>query len=176
MDILLIDVLNLLAILLLFKRKMRENESVKEPVEQIPKSSEGIYQPPHEGSSDDVSQDDVVHPDITVDVNSGGEENATLEEKDKLSEGDDDYYQEFNEMFHDVVITPVVTPDRQANMRTYTRKSSRKTSQPVKLSDYVLDNKVKYSIDKTVNYSHLSRENFVFSTNLNKIVNKKSRD
>ncbi|PWA87049.1 calmodulin-related protein [Artemisia annua] len=111
-----------------------ENESVKEPVEQIPKSSEGIYQPPHEGSSDDVSQDDVVHPDITVDVNSGGEENATLEEKDKLSEGDDDYYQEFNEMFHDVVITPVVTPDRQANMRTYTRKSSRKTSQPVKLT------------------------------------------
>lgn len=77
-------------------------------------------------------------------------------------------------MFHDVVVTPFVTLDRQANMKTYTRKSSRKTSQPIKLCDYVLDNKVKYSIDKTVNYSNLNKENFVFSTNLNKIVEPKT--
>ena len=80
---------------------------------------------------------------ITVDVNSGGEENATLEENEKQSEGDDDYYQEFNDMFHDTIITRVVTPERLANMRTYTRHSSRKSVPPVKLSDYVLDGKVK---------------------------------
>ena len=55
-------------------------------------------------------------------------------------------------MFHNVV----VTPDREANLRTYTGKSSRKISQPVKLNDYVWDKKVKYSIDKYVNYSNLS--------------------
>ena len=152
----------------------REKESVKEPKEQVPDKSEGIYQPSAGDSSDDILKGEVVHPDVTVDVNNEGEENATLEENEKQSEGDDDYYQEFNDMFHDVVVTPVVTPEREANMRTYTRKSSRKTNQPIRFNDYVLNSKVKYSINKSVNYSNLNRENYVFSTNLNKIVEPKT--
>nr|GEW57207.1 ribonuclease H-like domain-containing protein [Tanacetum cinerariifolium] len=54
------------------------------------------------------------------------------------------------------------------------RKSSRKTTLPRKLGDYVLDNKVKYDIDNFVNYTHLSKDNFVFSTSLNKIIEPKT--
>ncbi|PWA44976.1 Leucine-rich repeat-containing N-terminal, type 2 [Artemisia annua] len=114
--------------------------------------SEGIDHSSPGGSPADIHKDEVEHLDVSVDVNSEEEENATLDEKDKISEGDDDYYQEFNDMFHETIITPVVTPERLANMRTYTRHSSRKSVPPVKLSDYVLDGKVKYGIDKSVNY------------------------
>ncbi|GJV73226.1 putative RNA-directed DNA polymerase [Tanacetum coccineum] len=100
---------------------------------------------------------------------SGVEENATLDENNKISEGDDSFYQEFNDMFH----TPNIIPDRQSDDNL--RRSSRKVNLPKKFSDYKLDNKVKYSIDKYVNYSNLSTENYNF-TNLNKIVEPNSFD
>ncbi|GJR28421.1 putative RNA-directed DNA polymerase [Tanacetum coccineum] len=98
------------------------------------------------------------------------EESETLIESDKESEGDDSFYQEFNEMFE----IPSVIPDSQSEVNL--RRSSRKTSVPKKFSDFKLDSKVKYSIDKHVNYSSLSVENFNFSTNLNKIVEPKTFD
>ncbi|GJW25670.1 retrotransposon protein, putative, ty1-copia subclass [Tanacetum coccineum] len=49
------------------------------------------------------------------------------------------------------------------------RRSSRKTSISTKYQDYVLDKNVKYGIDKVVNYSNLSMDNFVFSISINKI-------
>nr|GEU76906.1 ribonuclease H-like domain-containing protein [Tanacetum cinerariifolium] len=55
-------------------------------------------------------------------------------------------------------------------------RSSRKTSMPKKFSDFKVDSKVKYSIDKHVNYSNLSVENFNFSTSLNKIIEPKTFD
>ncbi|PWA59936.1 hypothetical protein CTI12_AA386370 [Artemisia annua] len=48
------------------------------------------------------------------------------------------------------------------------RRSGRASKLPAKLSDFVLDGKVKYGIDKVVNYSKLSTDNYCFSTNLNK--------
>ena len=62
--------------------------------------SEVIDQSPLGGISDDIVQDEVEHPDVTVKATSGDLENETLVENDKLSEGGDDYYQEFNDMFH----------------------------------------------------------------------------
>ncbi|GKD37994.1 ribonuclease H-like domain-containing protein [Tanacetum coccineum] len=50
------------------------------------------------------------------------------------------------------------------------RKSSRTSKLPIKLSNFVLDDKVKYDINKHVNYSNLSEENYCFSTNLNKNI------
>nr|GEU76752.1 putative reverse transcriptase, RNA-dependent DNA polymerase, Gag-polypeptide of LTR copia-type [Tanacetum cinerariifolium] len=38
-----------------------------------------------------------------------------------------------------------------------------------KYQDYVLDKNIKYSINKVVNYSNLSVDNFVFATSINKI-------
>ncbi|GKB95535.1 hypothetical protein Tco_0981672 [Tanacetum coccineum] len=61
--------------------------------------------------------------------------------------------------------------DSQSNLL---RRSSRKTTLPRKLGDYVLYKKVKNSIDKSVNYAHLSKDNFVFSTSLNKIIEPKT--
>ncbi|GKB46820.1 putative nucleotidyltransferase, ribonuclease H, partial [Tanacetum coccineum] len=54
------------------------------------------------------------------------------------------------------------------------RRSSRKTTLPRKLGDYVLDKKVKNSIDKSVNYVHLSKDNFVFATSIKKIIEPKT--
>ncbi|GKB26820.1 ribonuclease H-like domain-containing protein [Tanacetum coccineum] len=50
------------------------------------------------------------------------------------------------------------------------RRSNRKTTIPRKLGDYVLDKRVKCGIDKSDNYSNLSKENYVFSKSLNKII------
>nr|GEX13164.1 ribonuclease H-like domain-containing protein [Tanacetum cinerariifolium] len=50
------------------------------------------------------------------------------------------------------------------------RRSGRVSNLPTKLSDFVLDEKVKYGIQKHVNYSNLSTENYCFLTNLNKTI------
>ncbi|GJY03014.1 hypothetical protein Tco_0361166 [Tanacetum coccineum] len=50
------------------------------------------------------------------------------------------------------------------------KRSSRTSKLPTKLSDFVLDDKVKYGINKHVNYSNLSKENYCFSTNLNETL------
>ncbi|GJV13759.1 ribonuclease H-like domain-containing protein [Tanacetum coccineum] len=57
--------------------------------------------------------------------------------------------------------------------QTY-RKSSRKSIMPSKLNDYVVDIKVKYGLNKYVNYSNLSSDNYSFVTNLNKTYEPKS--
>ncbi|GJT65299.1 ribonuclease H-like domain-containing protein [Tanacetum coccineum] len=101
---------------------------------------------------------------------SKGTKNISLEEKDSESEGDGSFYHEFNEMFE----APNVVLDSQSGFNP--RRSSRKTSMPKKLSDFKLDTKVKYSIDKQVNYSNLSLENYNFSTSLNKIIEPKTFD
>ncbi|KAJ0733050.1 putative RNA-directed DNA polymerase [Helianthus annuus] len=50
------------------------------------------------------------------------------------------------------------------------RKSSRTVTLPKRLDGFVLDGKVKYGLDRVVNYSCLSAENFSFVSSLNKIV------
>ncbi|GJT90950.1 hypothetical protein Tco_1079795 [Tanacetum coccineum] len=50
------------------------------------------------------------------------------------------------------------------------RKSSRTSKLSTKLSNFVLDDKDKYGINKHVNYSNLSKEDYCFSTNLNKTL------
>ncbi|GJS13403.1 putative RNA-directed DNA polymerase [Tanacetum coccineum] len=54
------------------------------------------------------------------------------------------------------------------------RKSNRKSVMPSKLNDYVIDSKVKYGLDKYVNYSNLSSDNYSFVTNLNETYEPKS--
>ncbi|GJR11182.1 ribonuclease H-like domain-containing protein [Tanacetum coccineum] len=49
------------------------------------------------------------------------------------------------------------------------RRTGRKTSLPYKYIYYVLNKDFKYSINKVVNYSNLSLDNFVFTTSINKI-------
>ncbi|KAK1433709.1 hypothetical protein QVD17_10624 [Tagetes erecta] len=48
------------------------------------------------------------------------------------------------------------------------RRSSRESNLPRKFDQYVVEGKVKYGIEKVVNYSNLSPENYCFVTNLNK--------
>ncbi|KAJ0566355.1 putative RNA-directed DNA polymerase [Helianthus annuus] len=50
------------------------------------------------------------------------------------------------------------------------RKSSRSVVFPRKLSDYVVEGRVKYGIERSVSYSNLSVENLCFISSLNKMV------
>ncbi|KAJ0622209.1 putative RNA-directed DNA polymerase [Helianthus annuus] len=50
------------------------------------------------------------------------------------------------------------------------RRSTRKVVVPKKFENFVLNSKVKYSLDKVVSYSCLSSDNLAFTTSLNKIV------
>ncbi|GJX39143.1 ribonuclease H-like domain-containing protein [Tanacetum coccineum] len=50
------------------------------------------------------------------------------------------------------------------------RRSSRPTKMPAKLNDFMLDSKLKYGIEKHVNYSKLNTVNYCFATTLNKSV------
>ncbi|KAJ0621525.1 putative RNA-directed DNA polymerase [Helianthus annuus] len=54
------------------------------------------------------------------------------------------------------------------------RRSSRSTSLPKKLSDYIVEGKVKYGLEKVLNYSKLSSENFCFVSSLNKSIEPKN--
>ncbi|GJZ13005.1 ribonuclease H-like domain-containing protein [Tanacetum coccineum] len=49
------------------------------------------------------------------------------------------------------------------------RRTSRKYVLPSKHNDYVLNKNVKFGIDKVINYAHLSLDNYVFTTSINKI-------
>ncbi|GKB25069.1 ribonuclease H-like domain-containing protein [Tanacetum coccineum] len=73
----------------------------------------------------------------SVEASSDINDSAILEEKDSESEGDDNFYQELNELFE----TPNVVPDSQSVVNP--RRSSRKTSMPKKFSDFKLDDKPK---------------------------------
>ncbi|KAJ9563367.1 hypothetical protein OSB04_008527 [Centaurea solstitialis] len=53
---------------------------------------------------------------------------------------------------------------------TISRKSDRVSKLPKKFNDYIIEGKVKYGIERVVNYSHLCKENFCFVSNLNKSV------
>ncbi|GKB88950.1 zf-CCHC domain-containing protein [Tanacetum coccineum] len=48
------------------------------------------------------------------------------------------------------------------------RRSSRQTKLPINLNDYVVDSKVKFGLNRVVNYSKLCGENLCFTTTLNK--------
>ncbi|GKC88767.1 ribonuclease H-like domain-containing protein [Tanacetum coccineum] len=50
------------------------------------------------------------------------------------------------------------------------RRSSRPTKMPTKFNDFMLDSKLKYDIEKHVNYSKLNTANYCFATTLNKYV------
>ncbi|GKC28809.1 ribonuclease H-like domain-containing protein, partial [Tanacetum coccineum] len=51
-----------------------------------------------------------------------------------------------------------------------TRRSSRVSKFPEKLNDFVLDNKVKYALNRYANHTKLSADNCCFISNLNKSV------
>ncbi|GJU96511.1 ribonuclease H-like domain-containing protein [Tanacetum coccineum] len=67
-------------------------------------------------------------------------------------------------------------PTYDSSNRTYddnpvcvnTRRSSRVSKLPDKLNDFVLDNKVKYGLNKYANHTKLSADNSFFISNLNK--------
>nr|GEY76176.1 putative reverse transcriptase, RNA-dependent DNA polymerase, Gag-polypeptide of LTR copia-type [Tanacetum cinerariifolium] len=49
-------------------------------------------------------------------------------------------------------------------------RSFRHTKLPTSLNDFIIDGKVKYGIERAVNYANLSSDNFCFATSLNKSI------
>ncbi|XP_071708189.1 uncharacterized protein [Rutidosis leptorrhynchoides] len=54
------------------------------------------------------------------------------------------------------------------------RRSTRETNIPKKFDDYVIEGKVKYGVERVVNYSMLNSDNWCFVSNLNKSVEPKT--
>ncbi|GJY65189.1 putative RNA-directed DNA polymerase [Tanacetum coccineum] len=102
-----------------------------------------------------VNQDNQYATEIEV---SEGIQNTTDNDDNYESEGED--LEGFGQLFE--------SSDQQAVGQNL-RRSSRKSTLPSKLKDYELNKNVKYSINKVINYSHLSIDNLVFTTSLNKI-------
>ncbi|GKB12465.1 putative RNA-directed DNA polymerase [Tanacetum coccineum] len=50
------------------------------------------------------------------------------------------------------------------------RRSSRPSRVPQNLNDFVIEGKVKYGVERVVNYSNLSKDSFCFTSNLNKSI------
>ncbi|KAJ9546309.1 hypothetical protein OSB04_018852 [Centaurea solstitialis] len=57
---------------------------------------------------------------------------------------------------------------QNTNTNSVCRRSDRVSRVPRKFDDYIIEGKVKYGIEKVVNYSQLNKENFCFVSNLNK--------
>nr|GEU84244.1 ribonuclease H-like domain-containing protein [Tanacetum cinerariifolium] len=88
-------------------------------------------------NTENTIRDEGKHPDDSepAEAVSDVEESATLVENDKESEGDDSFYQDFNEIFE----IPNMVPDSQSEVNL--KRSSRKTSMPKKFSNFKIDSK-----------------------------------
>ncbi|GKB28278.1 putative RNA-directed DNA polymerase, partial [Tanacetum coccineum] len=89
------------------------------------------------------------------------DENNTHHEGTVPNETDfvNDFYEnsEFNSEVEDLPVHTV-------------RRSSRQTKLPTSLNDFVIEGKVKYGVEKVVNYANLNHENFCFASGLNKSI------
>nr|GEY09153.1 hypothetical protein [Tanacetum cinerariifolium] len=54
------------------------------------------------------------------------------------------------------------------------RRSSKPSKVPRNLNDFVIEGKVKYEVERVVNYSNLSNDNFCFTSNINKSIEPKT--
>ncbi|GKG20862.1 hypothetical protein Tco_0380663, partial [Tanacetum coccineum] len=50
------------------------------------------------------------------------------------------------------------------------RRSSRQTKLPSSLNDFIVEGKVKYDVERVVNYANLNHDNYCFISSLNKSV------
>lgn len=101
---------------------------------------------------------------------SGGEESAANQQPHSLN---------FNTCEADNAdkisrIDETISPEGLNDPSVITRKSSRNSSFPKNLKDFIVEGKVKYGFERGVNYSKLSRENFCFANVLNKSIEPKS--
>nr|GEU31417.1 hypothetical protein [Tanacetum cinerariifolium] len=88
---------------------------------------------------------------------------------DTLASTIGEHFQGFNQLFqtHKSDVEEVLSEQT-------IRRSTRKASLPSRLHDYKLNGKVNYGLNKYVNYTNLSSENYSFMTNLVKPIEPKS--
>nr|GEX96557.1 ribonuclease H-like domain-containing protein [Tanacetum cinerariifolium] len=92
------------------------------------------------------------------------EENSATHIGDNIiSEGN---FQDESLAHNDIVSSRDNSEEEQPSVR----RSSRPSRLPAKFNDFMLDSKLKYGIEKHVNYSKLNSVNYCFATTLNKSV------
>ncbi|GJV31700.1 putative RNA-directed DNA polymerase [Tanacetum coccineum] len=92
-----------------------------------------------------------------------GESGATSMDENTPPEG-------INETFLDLILDNSDQPAETVALR----RSSRPSKVPQNLNDFVIEGKVKYGVERVVNYSNLSKDNFCFASNLNKSIEPKT--
>ncbi|KAJ0441169.1 putative RNA-directed DNA polymerase [Helianthus annuus] len=131
-------------------------DNVVSEVSNIPDDEEGTN-----GAQDPISDDQQpLYPSTSAPVSDA---EMTLQTEQESSSG-----QDTNVRAEDTIGSNVETNQSEGN--TSVRKSSRNTVFPKKFGDFVVEGKVKYGIEKVVNYANLSYENMCFVASLNKIV------
>ncbi|XP_071728992.1 uncharacterized protein [Rutidosis leptorrhynchoides] len=114
------------------------------------------YNSDGDGSSDHDHDPTATHVDGSSDNANGHSPTATHEsEQNSHSEGNS---------------LNIQNPSLSDNLR----RSTRSTVFPKKFDDFIVDDKVKYSINRVVNYSNLNSDNLYFISNLNKSYEPKS--
>ncbi|GJW59683.1 putative RNA-directed DNA polymerase [Tanacetum coccineum] len=137
-------------------------------------------------SSPVVSKDYANHPastsDITAQDSSKDDSSDTLgslnagdvSDQNVVASDDENFEYEGEEFgkFDLLFFSDEVDPERI--VEDSVRRSSWKTSLPSRLQDYEIQGKVKYGLNKYVNYANLSSDNYSFVTSLNKAIKPKT--
>ncbi|XP_071728346.1 uncharacterized protein [Rutidosis leptorrhynchoides] len=71
-------------------------------------------------------------------------------------------------------ISPEGTSHSERVVEQNLRRSTRETNIPKKFDDYVIEGKIKYGVERVVNYSMLNSDNWCFVSNLNKSIEPKT--
>ncbi|GKE59723.1 hypothetical protein Tco_1510090, partial [Tanacetum coccineum] len=123
---------------------------------------------PNDDEEDSSGRDGRVHQSvygsITEQHGHDGDNSATPLDENNLSEGNVGINEEV--LNDEVLVFQNVLPD--ITEEAGPRRSQRTSKLPARLNEFVLDNKVKYGLNKYANHSFLSSKNYSFVSNLNK--------
>ncbi|GJR19468.1 ribonuclease H-like domain-containing protein [Tanacetum coccineum] len=123
-----------------------------------------------EGSGNNGSKFDTIATLGSTDETNIDENIKNTDLNDNGSESEGEGFQKFGSVFKSPKVGAQTSSiGESSGLIVYARKSGRKTKLPSKLSDYFLDKNVKYGIERHVDCSNLNIDNYVFTTNLNKI-------
>nr|GEU47413.1 hypothetical protein [Tanacetum cinerariifolium] len=127
--------------------------------------NENPKRPNDEGRVSSNNDETELSPDIQ---GNGNSKSISMDEKNNIhpegtvpNETDfvNDFYEnsEFNSEVEELLVNTV-------------RRSTRQTKLPTNLNDFIIEGKVKYGVEKVVNYANLNHESFCFASGLNKSI------
>ncbi|GJY31703.1 hypothetical protein Tco_0415198 [Tanacetum coccineum] len=101
---------------------------------------------------------------LDFDLDDTAKEQSSNNDQEPMQIGEEDFFEGNN--FEHFEVPNLLFNSEESNTL---RRSSRQSNLPPKLNDYVLNSKTRFGLDKFVNHTWLSAENYGFVANVNKI-------